>query len=81
MLWLFFTMLRWMQVINGVDGTLHELNENMHALRREHHWTLDEVAGVVAAEGKRTRERIAQIKTRLADEERDDQQTKRQARQ
>jgi hypothetical protein len=40
----------------------------------------DAITKAVEEDGEKTRERVAQVKTRLADEERDDQEVKRQAR-
>lgn len=55
-----------MIVLNRLDDLLNDVVDN----------TME----IVEQDGKKTRERIAQVKTRLADEERDDQKAKSKAR-
>lgn len=66
--------------IDQISECIDKSNQHFEAMRGDGSWTLDDLAGVVKAESSMTRQRIAQVKTRLADEEREDQAAKRRAR-
>jgi hypothetical protein len=73
-LYLWFWMLQSVsRVADLLHLVLHRLSDASQRQRSMKHALLED--------GKVTRERIAQVKTRLADEERDDQRAKASARQ
>jgi hypothetical protein len=73
-LWLYLRVNRGQDALYSLlHLVLNRLSEAFDRQRGMKHALLDD--------GKLTRQRIAQVKTRLADEERDDQKAKRRARQ
>lgn len=69
--------------LRGLSERLHGLTEAVVNQAATHHLILGklgQLAAEMADDGKLTRQRIAQVKTRLADEERADQTEKRQTR-
>ncbi len=80
---LYFALANMLRTILCVHDTMHECQQTLGLVLVRLSEAADRQRGMKQAlleDGKLTRERIAQVKTRLADEERDDQREKRHAR-